>query len=282
MADGVVDDSSWAQEGDEIQVDGGNGVIQNSDITQQDINNLPASVALHTSGDTASLAVGASEDVGEYDPESVDLTPLPPQQDRTQEQEAEAEQSESQSQSRQTSLKPTPQPSAQPAPVPKKRKTVGGFLVGDSDSEDESSDTASNSGPAAWPDPPSQSLPHSPRQPSTLAHEAQEAVSNVPPASQASNAPVASVETFANLPENTAQSSNDANTFPTDIITTLEERIKQEPRADMDAWLDLIAELRRRNDSDALRAVYERFLVVFPQSVSFPIPSRQACLNANV
>lgn len=284
MANETIDESAWAQEGDEFGVDGGNGVIQNSDNTQQDINNLPSSVALHTSGDSASPAVGASEDVGEYDPESVDLTPLPQHQEaqeqaqeQEQEQEAEAEadqsQSQSQSQSSQTSLKPTPQPAATSAPVPKKRKTVGGFLVGDSDSEDDSSGPASNGAPVARPAQAPHSLLHSPHPPSTLVHEAQEAVSNVSPASQANNAPVTSVEAFADLPGNAAQQSHDAAVLPTDVITTLEERIKQEPRADMDAWLDLMAELRRRNDIDVLRAVYERFLAIFPQSVSLTSPS---------
>ncbi|KAF3763067.1 hypothetical protein M406DRAFT_292694 [Cryphonectria parasitica EP155] len=236
MADEIVEEAPWAQDGDEYQVDGNTGVIHNSDNAQQDINNLSSSVALQTSGDSASPNDGASEDVGDYDPESVDLTPVPQQE---------------QVQSRQSSLKPLPQPAAQPLPVPKKRKTAGGFLVGDSDSEDDnptSNGLATQSGqdtqPLSQSSPPQTSVP--------VHDEAQEAVSNVPSASQANNAPAVSGGTIAAPLQ--------------DVVTTLEERIKQDPRAAMDSWLDLIAELRRRNDIDALRGVYERFLAVFPQS----------------
>lgn len=256
MADAVVDETSWAQEGDEFQVDGDNGVIQNSDNAQQDINNLSSSVALQTSGDSASPAVGAPEDVGDYDPESVDLTPLPHQ---------------GQDQSRQSSLKPSSQPSAaqpQAAPVPKKRKTAGGFLVGDSDSEDDTPAPASNGLPIQPAQAAVHAVPHSPLNTSVLAFQAQEAVSNVPSTSQASDAPVVSAEASAGLAQVAAPQPNDAARLPQDVVTTLEERIKQDPRAAMDTWLDLIAELRRRNDIEALRGVYDRFLVVFPQSVS--------------
>lgn len=262
MANKAVDETSWVQDGDEFEVDGDNGVIQNSDNAQQDINNLSSSVALQTSGDSASpAAVGASEDVGEYDPESVGVTPLPLQE---------------QAQSRQSSLKPSPQPTAPPATVPKKRKTAGGFLVGDSDSEDETPTPASNGLPIQSAQAP-QSLSHSPVNTSVLAPQAHEAVSNVPSTSQANNAPATSFEASA-APPAAAALQLDAR-MPQDVVTRLEERIKQDPRAAMDAWLDLIAELRRRNDPEALRGVYERFLAVFPQSVSFawPFSPRPKC-----
>lgn len=256
MADAVVDETSWAQEGDEYQVDGENGVIQNSDNAQQDINNLSSSVAPQTSGDSASPAVGAPEDVGDYDPESVDLTPMPHQ---------------GQESSRQSSLKPSPQPitTAQPhaAPVPKKRKTAGGFLVGDSDSEDDTPAPASNGLPIQPAQAP-HSLPHSPVNTSALDVQAQEAVSDVPSTFQASDAPIVSTEASAGLARVAAPQPNDAARLPYDVVTTLEERIKQDPRAAMDTWMDLIAELRRRNDIEALRGAYDRFLLVFPQSVS--------------
>lgn len=242
MASEGPGDVAWTQEGDGAQVvEGDTGVIQNSDIAQEDINNL-SSTAPHTSGDTSSNADGATEDVGDYDPESVTLTPALPQE-----------------QAQQSNLKPSPQPATA---APKKRKTAGGFLVGDSDSEDDAD--APTSGGLL--NEPAQPLSRSPLH-TSLAHEAPEAVSNVPPASQANNAPTVPVgapaSTFAAappLPINTFQPLQD-------IVTTLEERIKEEPRAAMDAWLDLIVELRRKNGIDQLRAVYERFLAVFPQAV---------------
>jgi cleavage stimulation factor subunit 3 len=48
----------------------------------------------------------------------------------------------------------------------------------------------------------------------------------------------------------------------------LEARVKEDPRGDMDAWLNLVADHRRRNNLDALRGVYNRFVDVFPQAVS--------------
>lgn len=211
--------------------------------------------------------------MGDYNPESVDTTPLPLQE---------------QDQSLQTILKPSPQPTSTtaqsqlapesvsaaasasvPVPAPKKRKTAGGFLVGDSDSEDEDSPTPASNGLATQPAQPAQapqSLPPSPLHASTLAPQAQEAVSNVPFTSQASDAPAVSADApAASWPA--APQPVDHVALPQDVVTKLEERIKQDPRAALDAWLELMAELRRRNDIDALRGVYDRFLVVFPQSV---------------
>lgn len=255
MASEDTGEVTWEQEGNGNQVEGGSVVIQNSDIAQQDINNLSSS-APHTSGDTSSNADGATEDVGDYDPESVDLTPLPQQE-----------------QGQQINLKPSPQPATT---APKKRKTAGGFLVGDSDSEDDTSTPASN-GPLNEQAQLPHSLPHSPIHPSTLTHEAQEAVSNMPPASQANNAPAVPVEASTGASNIAAPIPIDVARPPQDVVAALEERLKEEPRAAMDTWLELIAELRRRNDLDQLRAVYERFLTIFPQAVSI-VPPFHICI----
>lgn len=53
-----------------------------------------------------------------------------------------------------------------------------------------------------------------------------------------------------------------------DPVTLLEARIKEDPRGDMDAWLNLMAEHRSRSRLDELRKVFHRFLEVFPQAVS--------------
>jgi cleavage stimulation factor subunit 3 len=52
-----------------------------------------------------------------------------------------------------------------------------------------------------------------------------------------------------------------------DPVALLEARIKEDPRGDMDAWLNLIADHRRRNKLDEVRSVYNRFVEVFPQAV---------------
>ncbi|KAL9030316.1 MAG: hypothetical protein Q9196_001544 [Gyalolechia fulgens] len=52
--------------------------------------------------------------------------------------------------------------------------------------------------------------------------------------------------------------------LPHDRIGILEDRIQEDPRGDMDAWLSLIDEFRKRGKLDEARATYERFFVVFP------------------
>lgn len=56
--------------------------------------------------------------------------------------------------------------------------------------------------------------------------------------------------------------------LPHDRIGILEDRIKEDPRGDLDAWLSLVGEHRKRGKVNDARTVYERFLVVFPQAVS--------------
>lgn len=53
-----------------------------------------------------------------------------------------------------------------------------------------------------------------------------------------------------------------------DPVAFLEARIKEDPRGDMDAWLNLIADHKRRGRLNDLRKVYNRFVEVFPQAVS--------------
>ena len=55
--------------------------------------------------------------------------------------------------------------------------------------------------------------------------------------------------------------------LPHDTIGILEDRIKEDSRGDMDAWLNLIAEYRKRGKVDEARSVYERFFNVFPAAV---------------
>ena len=55
--------------------------------------------------------------------------------------------------------------------------------------------------------------------------------------------------------------------LPHDKIGILEDRIKEDPRGDLDAWQNLINEHKRRGKLEDARSVYERFLVVFPSAV---------------
>jgi cleavage stimulation factor subunit 3 len=81
---------------------------------------------------------------------------------------------------------------------------------------------------------------------------------NVAPGRQ-STAPVTPVPTSAALPK---------ARLPQDRIGILEDRIAEDPRGDIEAWLSLIEEHRRRHKHDDARAVFERFLKIFPTAVS--------------
>lgn len=56
--------------------------------------------------------------------------------------------------------------------------------------------------------------------------------------------------------------------LPHDRVGILEDRIKEDPRGDLEAWQNLIGEHRKRGKIEDARKVYERFLVVFPSAVS--------------
>jgi cleavage stimulation factor subunit 3 len=55
--------------------------------------------------------------------------------------------------------------------------------------------------------------------------------------------------------------------LPQDRVGLLEDRIAEDPRGDIDAWLELIAEHRSRNRIDQAREVYQRFFSIFPTAV---------------
>ncbi|KAF2716206.1 Suf-domain-containing protein [Polychaeton citri CBS 116435] len=56
--------------------------------------------------------------------------------------------------------------------------------------------------------------------------------------------------------------------LPHDKVGQLEDRIQQDPRADTDAWLSLIAHYREKGQLDQARKTYERLLEVFPDTAS--------------
>ena len=57
--------------------------------------------------------------------------------------------------------------------------------------------------------------------------------------------------------------------LPHDTIGILEDRIADDPRGDLGAWLELINEHRNRGKLDEARKVYERFFQVFPTAVGY-------------
>lgn len=121
------------------------------------------------------------------------------------------------------------QPSSKP-------KMSGGFLVEASDDEEDGDN-----------DTPAEAAPPAQGQ-ADQADAVNNGASPAPPTDALPNMP----PTMANL----------------DPVALLEARIKQDPRGDMDAWLNLLADHRRRGRLDDLRSVYNRFVEVFPQAVS--------------
>ena len=203
--------------------------------------------ASHASGDPPSPD-GATDDVGEdYDPESV--TPataagvtLQPAADHV-------------------PLRPSPQRAAKQKP-----RTAGGFLVGDSDSEDDETPVPASSGLA----PGAASPPQNP----ITAKKSTTASSYADPAPEVNAAaePAAGRQENGNAaaPPSSTTMAGSLPRIPIDRITQLENRVRDDPRGAMDAWLALIAEYRSRGDLAQTRQIYDRFLAVFPQAVSRP------------
>lgn len=163
-----------------------------------------------------------------------------------------------------------------PLPATRKQKSAGGFTVDDSDSDSEDGIPASSlNGLVAEP------TPHGPPARSSL-HNSTSA-QDIPVADGLSNQ---STRIQADGPTDSLPSAPAADSrppfalasvvLPHDTTGLLELQIKDDPRGAMDAWLALMAEHRRRNKISDLRAVYIRFLELFPQAVCFPTDSPSA------
>jgi len=63
--------------------------------------------------------------------------------------------------------------------------------------------------------------------------------------------------------------------LPHDKVGRLEDRIKEDPKADVDAWWELIHHYRDKDQLDNARRVFDRMLEVWPTSVCIANPSSQ-------
>ena len=122
---------------------------------------------------------------------------------------------------------------------PSKPKMSGGFLVEASDDEDEAPANVSTQ--------------------ATSTNSQTQAP--IPTPSPQVNAGALSVP--PSVPSNVTPAINSL-----DPVALLEARVKEDPRGDMDAWLNLIADHRRNSRLNEARSTYNRFLDVFPQAVS--------------
>jgi cleavage stimulation factor subunit 3 len=165
----------------------------------------------------------------------------------------------------------------------RKRRTVGGFLADDSDDETESSTPVQTSSSLLQPP---ASNPAATRTPSPLHTSVtqQDVQGTSEHQSDSKTAPISSKISSVN-PNPGGQSSVQVSTasltsagqtesalpkarLPNDKIGILEDKIKEDPRGDIDSWLALINEHLSRDKLEDARAAYERFFQVFPQAVS--------------
>jgi cleavage stimulation factor subunit 3 len=65
-----------------------------------------------------------------------------------------------------------------------------------------------------------------------------------------------------------AAASNSAARDPNDVVGILEDRIQEDPRGDVEAWLNLLHEHQSHDRFDHVRNVYNRFFQHFPTAVS--------------
>lgn len=195
--------------------------------------------------------------------------------------------------------------SAQPAAAPaqeqspntngavKQQRTVGGFVVDDEDDEEEANglngslSTAGTTQVAQAADntfsTSEQSMSEKATQDTGVAAPAHSTVAAAQPISTSSlRSPVAaSNPSGSGTPLNmTAESSAPVSKtrLPADRVGILEDRIAEDPRGDIDAWLSLIADHRNKGKLDETRKVYERFFQVFPSAVSSPLRILPNCM----
>ncbi|KAL7619907.1 mRNA 3'-end-processing protein rna14 [Parahypoxylon ruwenzoriense] len=201
-----------------------------------------------------------SEDV----PTSVDQVPHPSDNVSNDEEEDEGAEYDPESVTITTVSAPVVERLVSNSPRPsKKPKTAGGFIVGSSDDEDDTPTPAPAYTNTLKPTPSDTQvhpLTHTPLQQDTTPKD----TSSYSPAREADG--LAAQAIASNTATPTAAATATRSRLPTDIVGILEDRIKEDPRGDLEAWLTLIDEHKRRHKIEDARSAYERFLKVFPQS----------------
>ena len=202
----------------------------------------------------------------------------------------------SQNPSRAESQTSTPVPPAGISAQPQTR-TIGGFVVEDDEEDDkdeadyeppaalEVDDT--NAMPMIMSEDPSSGNANQNTSPDVSSHPAVQVSANVLDVANSSYspAPVPNIDHSssgqASWPLHDASLQNSTvptpvpdspsasrGRLPHDRVGILQDRVDEDPRGDIAAWLELIAEHRGRNRLDSAREIYERFLKVFPMAVS--------------
>lgn len=231
-----------------------------------------------------------------------DQTPLAPETDPSQSAgNAFPSQTPSRAESQASTSGPASGTSAQPQP---KTRTIGGFVVEDED-EDDAGDADyeppavlgvedMNAIPMNVPQQPiSGNANEDTSTPDVSLDEAAQISAGAKNAPNSSYPPAVASKNDASVPSDslynsrTLQSDNALGSatatpapdspstskgrLPHDRVGILEDRIQEDPRGDIPAWIELLNEHRGRSRIDSARDVYERFLQVFPFSVC-PFP----------
>lgn len=235
-----------------------------------------------------------TEQDGEEAPE--DETPNPDPTSNLDSGLAAENQDESQDPSRAPSQTSTPAPQVNALAQPQ-AKTIGGFVV-DDDEEEEDAEEADYEPPAAlevddtnhipmnMSENPSSENANQNTSPDVSFNQAVQgslmpdvAISSYSPALPSNIDPSASAQatwgshdpsiqnSIAPTPVPDSPSASKGR-LPHDRVGILQDRIDEDPRGDVPAWLELIAEHRGRNRLDSAREVYENFLKLFPMAVS--------------
>lgn len=203
----------------------------------------------------------------------------------------------SQNPSRAESQSSTPLPPAGATAQPQTR-TIGGFVVEDDEDEDEKDEADyeppavlgvddTNAMPMTMSEDPSSGNANQNTSQDVSHQEGTAAVPDIANSSY-SHVPVPNIDPSASGQASwtgaAIDASHQSSTVPTpvpddsaagrsrlphDRVGILQDRVDEDPRGDLSAWLELIAEHRGRNRLDSAREAYEQFLKVFPMAVSF-------------
>ncbi|KAJ5516798.1 hypothetical protein N7527_008358 [Penicillium freii] len=190
----------------------------------------------------------------------------------------------------------TPVPASAAEAQPKTR-TIGGFEV--DDDEDDEGDAEYeppavlggedvNAVPVTMSEDPNSGNAMQNTTPDVSSHQAEQAPASGPDVANSSyspdpvhnidpsSAPVQLQWAAQDLQSATMQNSTVPSSVPDspaskgrlahDRVGMLEDRIREDPRGDIPAWLELIAEHRGRSRLDSARDTYERFLKLFPMA----------------
>ena len=145
----------------------------------------------------------------------------------------------------------------------RKPRVIGGFLADDSDEEQESTPAQAGANNLQVAETPNRTISPSPLQNVTNSETTGTVPASALPVNMQTSVPVPSSTAVQSVPLPKAR-------LPNDRVGILEDRIRDDPKGDVEAWLSLIAEYRARHKLEEARATYERFFKVFPQAVSFP------------